>query len=130
MRGLRALTVLAACILCACSQVRTVVEVREHYVHDTTQVVDSVWRDRVQYVMQRGDTVYKTDSVIFCKYKIQERVQVVTSVDSIPYPVEVVREVRVRSGYDKFVSWGFWLLISALILALGWRIAKAYFLRK
>ncbi len=130
MRGLRALTVLLACILCACTQVRTVVEVREHYVHDTTQVVDSVWRDRVQYVVQRGDTVYKTDSVFFYKYKIQERVQVVTSIDSILYQVEVVKEVRVRSGYDKFVSWGFWLLILALILALGWRIAKAYFLRK
>ncbi len=130
MRGLRALTVLLACILCACTQVRTVVEVREHYVHDTTQVVDSVWRDRVQYVMQRGDTVYKTDSVFVCKYKIQERVQVVTSVDSVPYPVEVVKEVRVRNGYDKFVSWGFWLMIFALILALGWRIAKAYLLRK
>ena len=34
--------------------------------------------------------------------------------------------VRIRSGYDKFCSWGFWLLVIVILLRLAWWAAKMY----
>lgn len=120
-----------ACLfLSGCKSQQSLVQVRELVVHDTVQLVDSVWRDRVQYVMQRGDTVYKTDSVFLYKYKYLDKVKEVTVRDSIPYEVVVEKPVRQRSGYDKFVSWGFWSLLVLILLAVGWRVVKAVYLRR
>lgn len=127
---LKILVTVAVFALCACSQVRTVVEVRERYVHDTLQVVDSVYRDRVQHVKIEGDTVYKTDSVFLFKYKTLERVKIEQVQDSIPYEVVVEKPVRIRNGYDRFTSGGFWTLLSLLVLWIAWRMVKVYFLRK
>ena len=113
-----------------CKSVKTVVEVRDHYVHDTTQVVDSVYQDRVHYIYQRGDTVYKTDSVFLYKYKYLDRVKVEEVRDSIPYPVEVEKVVYKRSGYDKFCSWFFWIVVVLALLAAAWWAFKKFYLRR
>ena len=113
-----------------CKSQQPLVQVRELVVHDTTQVVDSVYQDRVHYVYQKGDTVFKTDSVFLYKYKYLDKVKEMTVRDSIPYEVVVEKPVHVRSGYDKFVSWGFWLLIAAILAFVAFKIAKWYFIRK
>lgn len=113
-----------------CKSQQPLVQVRELVVHDTTQVVDSVYRDRVQYIYTKGDTVFKTDSVFLYKYKYIDKVQEVTVRDSVPYPVEVQVPVRVRNGYDKFTSWGFWLLFILILAFTAFKIAKWYFIRK
>jgi hypothetical protein len=106
------------------------VQVSELVVHDTTQVVDSVFQDRIHYVYQKGDTVFKTDSVFLYKYKYIDKVQEVTVRDSVPYPVEVQVPVRVRNGYDKFTSWGFWILFIFIFAFTVFKIIKWYFIRK
>lgn len=37
--------------------------------------------------------------------------------------------VRVRNGYDKFTSWGFWILFLLLLLRVAWWFVKKYYLR-
>ena len=121
----------AICLLLAsCKTVKPVVEYRDHYIHDTTQVVDSVYQDRVHYIYQRGDTVFKTDSVFLYKYKYLDRNVVEYVHDSVPYPVEVEKFVTVRSGYDKFCSWFFWIVVVLAILAAAWWAFKKFYLRR
>lgn len=121
----------AICLLLAsCKTVKPVVEYRDHYIHDTTQVVDSVYQDRVHYIYQRGDTVFKTDSVFLYKYKYLDRNVVEYVHDSVPYPVEVEKFVTVRSGYDKFCSWFFWIVVALVILYVAWWAFKKFYLRR
>lgn len=117
-------------LLSGCKQQAPLVQVREVLVHDTVQIVDSVWRDRVQYVKQKGDTVFKVDSVFLYKYKYLDKVKEVTVRDTIPYEVVVEKPVRQRSGYDRFVSWGFWSLLVLILGTVAWKIVKAVYLRK
>jgi len=107
----------------SCKTVQVVTEYRDHFVHDTTEVVDSVYIDKVHYLTQKGDTVYKTDSVYVYKYKTLDKVVIEEVHDSIPYPVEVVKEVKRTSGFAKF-SMAFFIL--SLIAALGWAGWKIY----
>lgn len=125
-----AVVVAVILLLSSCKTVKTVVEYRDHYVHDTTQVVDSIYQDRVHYIYQRGDTVFKTDSVFLYKYKYSDRNVVEYVHDSVPYPVEVEKYVTVRSGYDKFCSWFFWIVVVLAILAAAWWAFKKFYLHK
>ena len=119
------------CILLgSCKTVKTVVEYRDHYVHDTTQLVDSIYQDRVHYIYTKGDTVFKTDSVFLYKYKYLDRNVVEYVHDSVPYPVEVEKFVTVRSGYDRFCSWFFWIVVVLVILYVAWWCFKKFYLRR
>lgn len=76
------------------------------YLHDTLMVDrwHTEYRDR-----WRHDTLTVSDSV-----------QVT---DSVPYPVEVVKEVpRERSGYDRFCSWFFWITAILLLLVIAYYV--------
>ena len=121
----------AICLLLAsCKTVKPVVEYRDHYIHDTTQVVDSIYQDRVHYIYTKGDTVFKTDSVFLYKYKYLDRNVVEYVHDSVPYPVEVEKYVTVRSGYDKFCSWFFWIVVALVILYVAWWCFKKFYLHR
>ena len=123
--------VLACLLLSGCkTQYVTVPEYHTIVQHDTVQHVDSVWRDRVQKEYIKGDTVYRTDSVFLYRYKYIDKVQEVQVTDSVPYPVEVQVPVRVRNGYDKFTSWGFWILFILILAFTAFKIVKWYFIRK
>lgn len=37
--------------------------------------------------------------------------------------------VRVRSGYDKFTSWFFWIVVGFVLIRLAWWAVKKYYLR-
>jgi hypothetical protein len=66
------------------------------------------YRDSIvfRYVL-RCDTIYKTER------------------DSIPYPVEVVKEVeRSLNGYEKTMIRLGWCLIALLVGIVGWKVAK------
>ena len=116
--------------LASCKQVQTIVEVREKIVHDTTVMHDSVnvWRDRVVY--RQGDTVYDIRTVTEYKYKYLDRIQIEQVHDSVPYPVEVEKPVVVRTGYDRFVSWGFWVFVALLLLVVAWWFVKKFYLKR
>lgn len=112
---------LAAVLLlsaCAVPKVVTVTEYRDRVERDTVTLRDSVTRDRFVYI--QGDTVH--DIQVFERIKYRDRVQTIEVHDSIPYPVTVEVPVRVRNGYDRFVSWGFWILFALIAVAIAWRI--------
>lgn len=95
-------------------------------VHTRTELrVDTFWIDRWHTEKTKGDTVFIHDSIYFEKIKYRDRVDSVFVCDSIPYPVEVTKEVRVRNGYDKFTARGFWVFVGVLLLYIVWRLFKA-----
>lgn len=108
------------------TQTMVVPEIREITTHDTIVRVDSVYR--AHYIREKGDTVFVTDTVL--KYAFKDKVQIVNKTDSVPYAVEVVKEVHKRNGYDRFVSWGFWVLLVLLLARLAWWAFKTFYLRR
>ena len=121
---------LCACLFGCKTKIVTVTEYKERHIHDTTQVVDSVWRDRWHTEYLHGDTLYLRDSVFVYKYKYLDKIKETYIHDSIPYEVEVQVPVRVRSGYDKFCSWAFWIIVVLIILRVAWWAFKKFYLHK
>lgn len=112
---------LAAVLLlsaCALPKVVTVTEYRDRVERDTVTVRDSVTRDRFVYI--QGDTVH--DIHVLERIKYRDRVKTIEVHDSIPYPVTVEVPVHVRNSYDMFVSWGFWILLALIAVAIALRM--------
>lgn len=107
-------------------QTKVVTEYRDRVTHDTVARVDSVYVSR--YIREKGDTVRIIDTIF--QYKILERVRDSYVHDSIPYAVEVQVPVRKRNSYDRFVSWGFWILVVLIIIRVAWWAFKTFYLRK
>ena len=114
---------------CKGSQPAVVVQYRDRVQHDTIERerVDSV--RVVRYVREKGDTVHVIDTVEKFRNVWRDRVQVEYVRDSVPYVQEVQVPVRTRNGYDRFTSWGFWLLLLLLVLRIAWWFVKKYYLR-
>ena len=119
-----------ALLLTGCkSQPVVVTEYRERVKHDTIERerVDSV--RVVRYVYVKGDTVHITDTVEKYRNVWRDRVQVEHVRDSVPYVQEVQVPVRMRNGYDRFTSWGFWIMFFLILARLTWWVVKKYYLR-
>lgn len=114
---------------CACStqKVVTVTEYRDRVKTDTVNLtrVDSVYVSH--YLFTKGDTVHMRDTIY--QYRVLHDTETKTEYvrDSVPYPVEIIKEVRKRNGYDRFTSAGFWIFIALAILTIAIRIARWYF---
>ena len=113
----------------ACAQTKTVTvtEYRDRVVTDTVEKlrVDSVYVSR--WIKQKGDTIILHDTIF--KYLVLHDTETVKEYvhDSIPYQVEVTKEVRKRNGYDRFTSWGFWILAILLCARIArWAFATFY----
>lgn len=122
-------------VLCSCgckTLPPPILNTQRDSTHTRTELrVDTFWRDRWHTEKTNGDTVFIHDSVYLEKIKYRDRVDSVVVRDSIPYPVEVPKKVRVRNGYDKFTARGFWvytaIVLAALIfLIVRWRIKKRF----
>ena len=124
--------ILISVFLAACAQTKTVTvtEYRDRVVTDTVEKlrVDSVYVSR--WIKQKGDTIILHDTIF--KYRVLHDTETVNEYvhDSIPYPVEVVKEVRKRNGYDHFTSWGFWILALLLCSRIAWWAFKTFYLRR
>lgn len=109
---------------CSAPKVVTVTEYRDRVQRDTLTRTDSVYISHV--VREKGDTVHILDTIF--KYKYLDKYAYVHVHDSIPYAVEVQVPVRTRNGYDRFTSFGFWILILLLLLRVAWwAFRKFYF---
>lgn len=78
------------------------------------------------FIKERGDTI-KIE-----RWRTMWRERVVQSVDTI-YKDRVQErtiKVRERSGYDKFVSWAFWIIVVIVLLWVAWKLVKKYYLKK
>ena len=124
--------ILISVFLAACAQTKTVTvtEYRDRVVTDTVEKlrVDSVYVSR--WIKQKGDTIILHDTIF--KYRVLHDMETVKEYvhDSIPYQVEVTKEVRKRNGYDRFTSWGFWILALLLCARLAWWAFKTFYLRR
>lgn len=124
--------ILISVLLAACAQTKTVTvtEYRDRVVADTVEKlrVDSVYVSR--WIKQKGDTIILHDTIF--KYRVLHDTETVKEYvhDSIPYHVEVTKEVRKRNGYDRFTSWGFWILALLLCARIAWWAFKTYYLRR
>lgn len=119
----------ASVIFTGCApRVVTVTEYKERVTHDTIHDarIDSVYE--YKYIKEKGDTVWRIDSVFAFRVLYRDRVQVEQVRDSVPYAVEVQVPVRKRNGYDRFVSWGFWIFFVLFLLGVAWRFVKKYYL--
>jgi len=116
--------ILAMVFCTSCRTIKTVVEYRDREVIKTELQRDSVYLHDSVYVSHRGDTVFVDRWRTEYAYKYIARVDSFTRVDSIPYPVEVVREVRVRNGYDKFCSWFLWIVVVAGGIFVACKVLK------
>ena len=133
MQVIRFFAVIAiSLLLAACAQTKTVTvtEYRDRVVTDTVEKlrVDSVYVSR--WIKQKGDTIILHDTIF--KYRVLNDTETVKEYvhDSIPYQVEVTKEVRKRNGYDRFTSWGFWILALLLCARLAWWAFKTIYLRR
>lgn len=133
MRVIRFFSVIAiSLLLAACAQTRTitVTEYRDRVVTDTVEKlrVDSVYVSR--WIKQNGDTIILHDTIF--KYRVLHDTETVKEYvhDSIPYQVEVTKEVRKRNGYDRFTSLGFWILALLLCARIAWWAFKTFYLRR
>ena len=124
--------ILISVFLAACAQTKTVTvtEYRDRVVTDTVEKlrVDSVYVSR--WIKQKGDTIILHDTIF--KYRVLHDTETVKEYvhDSIPYHVEVTKEVRKRNGYDRFTSWGFWILALLLCARFAWWAFKTFYLRR
>ena len=109
---------------CHTQKIVPVVEYHNAVQHDTVFLQDSVVRWHTQ--LMKGDTVYIHDSID--RFRNKEKIVEVYVHDSIPYEVEVIKEVRVRNGYDRFTARGFWSLLFLVVAYIVIRIViKIYF---
>ena len=127
---------LIAVLLFGCKSVKPVVVPQTHNEHHTT---DSTATDRQRdsiiirdsvFIREKGDTVYKYVEHTVWQWRDKEVLIAVHDTlhtyDTIPQLVEVEKPVRVRNGYDRFTSWGFWIFVVLLLLRVAWWAAKKY----
>lgn len=106
------------------------------YIPQVEYRTDSVYVEKIKYdsieikVKEYGrqDTIFRDSIVVRYKYRVDT---IHThSRDSIPYPVEVVKEVeRSLNGYEKTMIRLGWALIALIVAIVGWKVAKLYFKR-
>ena len=117
--------ILLLAITCGCSRVQ--------YVPQIEYRIDSVYVEKVKYdsieikVKEYGrqDTIFRDSIVVHYKYRMDTIHLAVR--DSIPYPVEVVKEIKApRTWYEKTMIRLGWCLIGLVLAVVGWKVAKWY----
>ena len=84
-----------------------------------TQGVSNRVSNRVSNALQI-DLNCKEDSMrIVCNMKD-------SIISDLTQQVKVLSVPRERNGYDRFTSWGFWILVIIILLRLAWWAAKKY----
>lgn len=110
--------------LTSCKTIQVVEHTRTEYVRDTLRMRDTLQVERVRVERQQGDTIFITNTETRYETRWRDKVVEVEKTDSIPYPVEVVKEVHVRNWYDRATSGGFWTLLVCVLLSISWRVLK------
>lgn len=87
---------------------------------------DSIFVDRWHTIKESGDTIFVHDSIFVEKWREHHTSDTIMMRDSIPYPVEVVKEVRKRNGYDVFTARGFWAYTAIVVLLIIIAIVRWY----
>lgn len=103
------------------------------YIPQVEYKTDSVYVEKIKYdsieikVKEYGrqDTIFRDSIVVRYKYCV-DTIHTYSR-DSIPYPVEVVKEVeRKRNWYEKTMIRLGWCLIALVVAIVGWKVFKWY----
>ena len=110
-----------ALIFCGCTTTKYIpVETVRDVYHNTTDTIRDSIRHTV-YVNQysKGDTIFKerVESLYVDKWRVHD--SIVIQRDSIPYPVEVIKEVEIP-----VTPWHNYLIIGCLFLTILYLIFK------
>lgn len=102
---------------------RSIVRVPEVHTEEKTKVMtDSIYIHDSVFVMQKGDTIY------ISKTRYRDRIKATTDTikqtDSVPYPVEVIKEIHRANKYERFTSWAFPLVALLVIAFIFFKIRK------
>lgn len=124
MRKFLILAIFFALLGCSTAKNFAPPETQEKTIYKEIERVDTVFQNVYKYIHERGDTVFVRDSVLVYRYKYITKCDTFVQVDSIPYPVEVTKEVRVRNGYDRFTASGFWVFVGIIFLYIAWRLLR------
>ena len=86
--------------------------------------VDSVYIDNIRYIDRGSDTIKVIETKTEYRYKVITDSVEVIKIDSIPYAVEVIKEVNVLTPPQKaLMRIGLFTVIALLIWAV-WRLWK------
>lgn len=86
--------------------------------------VDSVYIDNIKYIDRGSDTIKVIETKTEYRYKVITDSVEVIKIDSIPYAVEVIKEVNVLTPPQKaLIRIGLFTVIALLIWAV-WRLSK------
>lgn len=130
MRKFLILAFFFAFLGCNTQKVFAPTETQEKTIYKEIERVDTVFQNVYKYIYERGDTVFVRDSVLMYRYKYVTKCDTFVQVDSIPYPVEVTKEVRVRNRYDKFTARGFWAYTAIILAGLIFLVVRWYIKRR
>lgn len=84
--------------------------------------IDSVYNRDTVAIRLSGDTVYK--DIIKWRERWQLRVDSFTRVDSVPYAVEVVREVNRLTPWQHRQIVGFWIAVGLIGIGIALKIKR------
>ena len=111
---------LIALAFCSCkTKIVTVEKVRDVYHNVTDTIRDSIKHEVFVKEFVKGDTVYKYHTEYLYKDRWKVHDSIIIQRDSVPYPVEVIKEVE-----KKVTPWYNWLLIGGLLLAVFYLLIK------
>ena len=130
MRKFLILALLFSVLGCSTVRMFKPPETQEKTIYKEIERVDTVFQNVYKYIHERGDTVFVRDSVLVYRYKYVTKCDTFVQVDSIPYPVEVTKEVRVRNGYDRFTARGFWIYTAIFLAGLIFFVVRWYIKRR
>lgn len=111
-----AILALAFLTMCSCApRIQYVTKVQHDSVYVTKLQYDSVYvRDSI-FIDRSGDTIFKEVWRWRVKEQLIHDTTYVSKIDSIPYPVEVVKVVKKTNGFTAGCTAALFLLIAAVI---------------
>ena len=99
----------------------TVEKVHDVYHNVTDTIRDSIKHEVIVKEFVKGDTVYQYHTEYLYKDRWKVHDSIIIQRDSVPYPVEVIKEVEKR-----VTPWYNWLLIGGLLLAVVYLLIKRF----
>ena len=111
-------------VSCKTQQPQTVEKIVTNTEYVDRWRVDSVYIDNIKYIDRGSDTIKVIETKTEYRYKVITDSIEVVKIDSIPYAVEVIKEVNVLTPPQKaLMRIGLFTVIALLIWAI-WRLWK------
>lgn len=113
--------------MCGCSpRIQYVTKIQHDSIYVNKVKTDSVYVKDSIFIDRSGDTIYKE----VWRWRVKEQyvhdTTMVSKVDSVPYPVEVVKYVKKKSVFANFCIGGFMTLLALIVSYIVYCVVKRY----